>query len=62
MTDPGAIGANTSRDMLVDNAIRLAEQNLMEAQRAFQAGTATQTDVDAAQAKVDQAKATGAEQ
>ena len=61
MTDPGAIGANTSRDALVDNAIRLAEMALMEAQRALQAGAATQDDVNAAQARVDQAKATGAQ-
>jgi outer membrane protein TolC len=58
MTDPGNIGQNTSRNELVANSIRLAEMNLMEAQRAFQAGMATQDDVDAAQAKVDQAKAT----
>jgi len=62
MTDPGNIGQNTSRNELVANSIRLAEMNLMEAQRAFQAGMATQDDVDAAQAKVDQAKATGAGQ
>lgn len=57
MTDQN-IGQNTSKDTLVANQVRLAEQVLADAQRALQAGLGSQADVDTAQAKLDQAHAT----
>jgi outer membrane protein TolC len=52
------IGQNTSKDTLVANQVRLAEQALEAMKVNYEMGYATQADVDAAQAKLDQAHAT----